>query len=186
MAEIRDYNGTGDWSGAAVIARYGRIAGCRRQRRTRELRIQEHTQGSVTWRLPVMDQVIEGIKDGDAACVELGVQFIETGGPQPFGKRLHANTARALRGASLAASQIVRLRERILGMLARAEVPREFSEYTKLLRRIGLGSEWQRVAPTIDRSNPHVMKHVAYLEKHAIEVEDGGVEQADAADEAPS
>jgi hypothetical protein len=114
-----------------------------------------------------MFKVIAGIEAGDRACTELGVEFIERAGKQPFGRVLHANAARALRRAALNAPQIDRLRARILGMLVRSVVPREFREYAKLLRRIGVGPDWQKVAIEVDRENPYVMRYVRYFETHA-------------------
>src|ERR1700730_14461192 len=137
MIEIRDYNGAGEWTAAAIQERYLRLAKSIRQKELRDLTPATVTEGSVRWVYPVMDKVIVGIEAGDAACVELGVEFIERAGKQPFGRILHSNTARALRRATLKPAQIDRLRTCILAMLVKGLVPREFREYTKLLRRIG-------------------------------------------------
>lgn len=167
MTDIRDYNGAGEWSVAAIRERYVRLAKAMRQTDVRNLIPREHTEGSTRWVYPVMDQVIEGIKAGDLACVELGVEFIEHGAKQPFGRTLHSNTARALSHAALSGSQIERLRGRILGMLVEGEVPREFKDYAKLLRHIGVGDRWPSIAEAVDRTNPYVMRYVRYLETHA-------------------
>jgi hypothetical protein len=167
MNETHDYNGSGDWSGSAIQERYLQHARSMRQRELRDLSPLEHFKSSVRWVYPVMYKVIAGIEAGDAACVELGVEFIERGGKQPFGRILHANTARALRRATLNASQIDRLRARILALLIKAEVAREFREYAKLLRRIGVGPGWRQVVAAVDRTNSYVMRYVQYLEKHA-------------------
>lgn len=161
--EVRDYNGVGDWSLVGIQKRYRDLARRLRQP-VLDLMPKETVQGDVRWIYPLMDEVVVGIKRGDAACVELGVQFIESGPAQPFGKSLHSNTARALRRAVLTPEQVDRLRARILRMLTRSEVPREYSDYAKLVRRVGLGDDWPRTREAVDASNPHVMVHVRYFE----------------------
>ena len=163
VTEVRDYNGIGDWSLAGIQTRYRTLARRLRQPAL-DLKPKETVQGDVRWIYPLMDEVIAGIKGGDQACIELGVQFIESGPPQAFGKSLHSNTARALRQAVLRPEQVARLRARILRMLTRSDVPREYSDYAKLLRRIGLGDDWRRTREAVDETNPHVMEHVRYFE----------------------
>ena len=164
MTEVRDYNGVGEWAAEAVLHRYRVLAKRFRQPTVLELKAREQVQGAIRWVYPVMDEVIRGIKEEDRACIELGVQFIVSGPPQPFGKLLHSNVARALRRAKLAPDQVERLRARILRMLSRSEVPREYSDYAKLLRRIGVGQDWARTRALVDETNPHVMQHVRYFE----------------------
>jgi hypothetical protein len=161
--EVRDYNGVGDWSLVGIQRRYRDLA-TRLRQPALDLRPRESVQKGVRWIYPLMDEVIVGIKGGDQACIELGVQFIESGPPQPFGKSLHSNTARALRRAVLTPGQVARLRARVLRMLTRSEVPREYSDYAKLMRRIGLGDDWPRTRDAVDETNPHVMEHVRYLD----------------------
>lgn len=163
MTEVRDYNGVGDWSLVGIQKRYRDLARRLRQP-VLDLKPKETVQRGVRWIYPLMDEVIVGIKRGDEACIELGVQFIESGPPQPFGKSLHSNTARAFRRAVLTPEQVDRVRAHIFRMLTRSEVPREYSDYAKLVRRIGLGDDWPRTRAAVDESNPHVMEHVRYFE----------------------
>jgi len=111
-----------------------------------------------------MEGVISGIERGDLACIELGVEFVESGHQQPFGRILHSNAARALRRATLSSAQVDRLRRRILAMLVAGQVPHEFKQYAKLLRRLGLGEAWEQAKTQIDRSNPYVMRYARYFE----------------------
>ena len=104
--ETRDYNGTGSWSVEAVRKRYLAYAKRLRQKTLLDLTALEVSKGNIRWRYPVLDRVIDGIKAGDPACVELGVEFIEFGGKQPFGRTLHARTARALRQTTLTTAQV--------------------------------------------------------------------------------
>jgi hypothetical protein len=85
-----------------------------------------------------MHKVIEGIEAGDAACIRLGIEFIEEDAMFPFGRILKSNTARALRRASLSEAQREQVRQRVLSMLRAGKVPHEFREYAKLVKKIGL------------------------------------------------
>jgi hypothetical protein len=163
--EIRDYNGPGDWSADAIRERYR--AYCRRlgQLEAFSLASRVHVEGEVRWVYPVMDAVIEGIKAGDRACVELGVEFVESEHKQPFGRMLHASVARALKQATLDEEQVARLRRRILSMLVAGQVPREYHAYAKLLRRIGLGASWPEQRCMVDEGNKYVMRYVRYFDR---------------------
>lgn len=133
---VHDYNGQGIWSCDEVTRRYLEYA--------RQLHIQprnlspiESEHSGSRWINPVMHRVIEGIEEGDPACIEIGIEFIEEDAGQPFGRILKSNTARALRRAALTDAQKERVRRRVLDMLAAGNVPHEYKEYAKLLRRIG-------------------------------------------------
>jgi hypothetical protein len=162
--ETRDYNGLGDWSLEVVRQRYRKHAEKLGLRIVTELVPLETSEGNVRWVYPVMDTVIKGIERGDAACVELGVEFLESSHRQPFGRILHSNAARALRRAALTHEQTARLRARILGMLVAGQVPHEFKQYAKLLRHIGLEPGWKAAREQADHANPYVMKYVRYLD----------------------
>ena len=92
---------------------------------SRELTCVQHVEGDVRWVYPIVDSVVAGITAGDPACVELGVEFIESDHKQPFGRILHARVARALRqqSALLNTDHIARLRARILAMLVAGQYP---------------------------------------------------------------
>jgi hypothetical protein len=172
--ETQDFNGAGEWSATRVIERY--------RARVRELRVAQprdlgprvHEAGTHRWISPVMEAVIEGIVAGDSACIEIGIDFLEPRLVLPFGRSLHATTARALRRAALSTWQEARLRTRIYAMLVEGWVPAEFREYAKLVRRIGRGAEWPSVRARVHETNPHVMRYVRYLETHAAETPTSG------------
>ena len=167
--ETRDYNGPDAWSLDGVRRRYRALAEELRVSDATELVPLVHDEGDVRWVYPVMDAVIKGIERGDAACVELGVEFVESGHQQPFGRILHSNTARALRRAALTPQQSDRLRTRILDMLVAGQVPHEFKQYAKLVRHIGLGKVWEKVKTQVNHANPYVMRYVDYFETCARE-----------------
>ena len=163
--EIVDFNGSDAWSAQAVQQRYLLYSKRYGHRPARELECREHTEGDVRWVYPIIESVVDGIKASDPACLDLGVEFIESGHKQPFGRILHARVARALRQAPLNEEHVTRLRARILSMLIEGQVPHEYHEYAKLLRRIGLGEAWASTRQRVDEGNPYVMRYVKYFDR---------------------
>jgi len=162
MREI-DYNGEGDWSAEEIARRYQVYCRALRIDTRTDLTPMAHTEGATQRVYPVMDKVIAGIEAGDAACRSIGVDFVEQDAKFPFGKTLKSNTARALRRSALTEEERERLRRRFVSMMLRGQVPHEFKEYAKLLRKIGLG-EWKGpLAAGVDRENPYVMRYYRYL-----------------------
>jgi len=164
---VIDYNGTGFWSVDEMLKRYEKYAQRFGITLMQDLRPREHSEGDKRWVYPVMDRVIEGIENGDAACAELGVEFIEEDASFAFGRILKSNTARALRRASLTDEQKERIRKRVVVMLCVGYLPREYRQYAKLARKIGLGSWLSRVQRQADMSNPWVLHYYNYFQEHA-------------------
>jgi hypothetical protein len=83
--ETFDYNGVGRWSLEAVRQRYAEYS--RRFHVAQPMDLVPRELGDSTTRrvYPVMQCVIEGTKSGDAACIELGVEFIECDGRRSAG-----------------------------------------------------------------------------------------------------
>jgi hypothetical protein len=162
-----DYNGPAQWSFAAIQERYRRYARELGVEAPLSLQPRRSAQGSREWLYPVMADVIAGAKAGDPACIELAVELVESDHSQPFGRILKANAARALRRASLSPAQAARLRRRILTMLDANGVCREYREYAKLLRALGLPANWRDLCANADRSNVFVHRYLEYFEQHA-------------------
>lgn len=110
-----------------------------------------------------MDKVIAGIERGDPACMLIGIEFLEEDRKFPFGANLKARTARALRRSKLSPALALRLKRRIVAMLGTGNVPREFREYARLLRRIGFEDFWPRIEQEASRGNRYVMRYYNYL-----------------------
>lgn len=110
-----------------------------------------------------MDAVIAGIEAGDEACIRIGIEFIEESASFPFGRILKSNTARALRRANLSAEHKERIRARVVDMLISGYLPREFVQYAKLAKRIGLGDHAARLRRELDPANPWVVRYCRYL-----------------------
>lgn len=160
---LRDYNGTGKWSASAILERYTELCAVLGVEHPIDLTPVETTQGNTRWVYPVMDEVIEGIERGDSACIALGVEFLEEDRKFPFGSNLKYRAARSLRRIQLPLSLATRLKRRIVSMLAAGNVPREYREYARLLRRIGFDDWWQRIEQQTPRGNRHAMRYYRYF-----------------------
>lgn len=163
--EIHDYNGTGQWSVESILSRYERYA--QRAGAHSELIPRVRTEGTVNWIYPIMDEVIAGIERGDKACIAIGIEFIEEDQHFPFGRILKSNAARALRHAELSQEQVERVRRRVVSLLLSGSFRREFREYVKLLRVVGMGSWWPTIEQEIDRQNPYMMRYYEYLRRYS-------------------
>ena len=160
---VRDYNGTGPWSSASILERYSDYAARLSVQDLKDLSPKEYIRGEQRWIYPAMEKVIEGIKLGDLACATIGVEFIEQDGKFVFGRILKAQTARALKAVELPSSLVIRLRKRIVTMLIEGNIPREYKEYVRLLRKIGFSDLWSRIEASVPRENKYVMRHYGYL-----------------------
>jgi hypothetical protein len=164
LMEVTDYNGKGRWSAEAIQARYSEQAARLGVREPLALHPKEFTRGSRRWVYPLMDAVILGIEAGDQACCVLGVEFLEEDAKFSFGANLKYRCARALRRAELSEALATRLRRRIVAMLLVGNVPREFREYARLLRRVGFENFWPRIEAGVSRQNKYVMRYFGYFE----------------------
>jgi hypothetical protein len=169
--QVHDFNGPGRWSREAIQARYRELTQRLRVPVPIDIQSLETTRGDNRWIYPVMNCVIAGIKRGDAACVELGVELFEEDCPMPFGRILKGNAARALRGAELTKLQKERVRRRAMEMLIAGHVPREFRQYARLVRKVGIGDWWVRTQPQVNLENPHVRRYYLYFQHHVVSVE---------------
>jgi hypothetical protein len=159
-------NGEGRWSLHGIKERYAAYARRLRVSSPLDLKPTEHEEHSRHWIYSVMFQVVEGIEKGDEACIAIGVEFIEEDERFSFGRIIKSNTARALRRADLTSEQIERIRKRIVHMLITERVPREYHEYAKLLRKVGLGDWWPVIEEQVNRNNPYVMRHYEYFQQY--------------------
>lgn len=161
--EIRDYNGEGRWSKDNIIGRYLRYCSELKVADPLDLTPPQYTEGEVTWVYPVMESVIQGIEKGDNACKRIGIEFIEEDSKFAFGKILKSNTARALRRSPLTTEERARIARRLVEMLIAGNVPHEYKQYAKLLKKIGVEDYWPEIEERINRSNGYVMKYYEYL-----------------------
>ena len=164
---VTDYNGTGFWSVERVLSRYAGYVKKYRIKAPRDLTPLVHTESEKRWVYPVMDRVIEGIEAGDLACAEIGIEFIEEDQSFTFGQILKSNTARALRRTQLTEAQKERIRKRVVAMLIASYLPREYRQYAKLARKIGLGEWLDEIKSKMPSDNPWVNRYYEYFDEHA-------------------
>jgi len=163
---VQDYNGTGRWSAQAVVERYRDYCGKFCIPALTKLVPHTLTEGDGTWTFPIMHEVIAGVAHDDRACIAIALEFIEEEDQTfsfSFGRTLKSGVARALRRAHLSETEAERVRKRMVHMLLAESVPREFREYAKLLRHVGVGSWWPILDERIPRENPYVMRYYNYL-----------------------
>lgn len=165
--EVRDYNGDDEWSKDEIIRRYSLYCRELKVHKPIDLSPVVYVKDAVTWIYPVMDKVIEGIEQGDAACRRIGIEFIEQDRKFMFGKILKSNTARALRRSELTSEEQERVSRRLVKMLLEGNVPHEYKQYAKLLKKIGVQDYWSEIENRIDRSNQYAMKYYEYLKNFA-------------------
>jgi hypothetical protein len=159
---IIDHNADGFWSVDAVVERYRRYC-AQLDRRPDDVAPRASRQGDRVLIFSVMESVIAGIKRGDPACVTIGIEFLEEDRSFFLGMELKSRTARAIRqSATLDEVQQARLRRRFADMLVRGYLPREYKEYAKLFRKIGLGLHREAIEQA-DQSNSFILHWRAYL-----------------------
>ena len=168
VMKVIDYNGKGFWSVDEVLKRYTEYARVFGITQPRELTPLAHWTGDSKWIYPVMDRVIEGIEAGDLGCAELGIEFIQTNDSFPFGRIIKSNVARALRRTTLTEAQKERIRRRVIEMLEAGYLPREFRQYAKLARKLGLREFLPRIKQLTEfSSDAWVQRYCAYFEEYA-------------------
>lgn len=166
--KVIDYNGEGIWSVDAVLKRYTEYVRVFGITEPRELTPVAYSTGDTKWIYSVMDRVIEGIEAGDLACAELGVEFIQTNDSFVFGKIIKSNIARALRRTTLTETQEERIRRRVVEMLETGYLPREFRQYAKLARKLGLSEFQPRIRQLAELSSDVWVQHYcAYFAQYA-------------------
>ena len=119
---------------------------------------------SPAWTPSTFLRLIERARNGDRAAISTLIALIEDDESRPWGMLLKSEAARTLRqSAQLDAGQIHRLRARFTDMLLRGYLPREYKQYAKLFRKIGLGDFRHTIATRADQSNSFVRRWCWYL-----------------------
>jgi hypothetical protein len=170
-ARAVDADGTGKWSRADIESRYRTY--CHQfgsNPRDIDFELAGTHYHNRPWIMPVIMQVVEGIAQDDPACVEIGIELIEEDAKFAFGKIMKANVANALRRGKLSEAQKQRIGDRVAGLLAKGIVPHEMRQYTRLMKRIGLGSQagalveqHRRLMEVGQAANPHLLRFLRYL-----------------------
>lgn len=166
---IIDYNGKDKWSMEQINFRYNNY--CKQLKINTPFNITprtyKNTGAKKIWIYPVIEKIIEGIEQGDRVCKIIGTELVEENNTMLFGRVLKSNTARALRRTDLDFNLQERLRRRIIFMLIDGNVPREYREYAKLLRKIGIDREdWRVIERHFPQDNPYTMRYYQYFKEY--------------------
>ena len=154
------------WTGKEIKRRYTEYAWQFGVTKRHPLIVDLYRKTPEDWGYRVMNQVIQGIDAHDPACAQIGIELIEEDRGFLFGAIYKSNTAKALRRCrALTDEQISRIRVRIVAMLQSGEVPREYREYAKLLRAIGIGPHWREIEYATPR-NRFATRAKAYFLNH--------------------
>ncbi len=161
------------WTSSEIKRRYTGYARQLGVARRSTLVVDRYGERQERWGQSVMNQVIQGIEAHDPACAQIGVELIEEDRGFSCGAIYKSNTAKALRRCqSLTDEQVSRIRTRIVGMLQSGEVPREYREYAKLLRAVGIGPHWNEIEDATPR-NRFATRAKAYFLNHCRPAEQG-------------
>ena len=94
--------------------------------------------GGMTWVYNIMESVVDGVRLGDQACIEISVEYIEDQVMGSCTGYIRERMARTLRHAQLSSSQRDRLARVFLFQLASGCLYKEFKEYIRLFKVIGV------------------------------------------------
>lgn len=136
---VYDYNPPGKWSVALVQQRYAQLCDKFGTIEGFELQCRTYTnyQGA-SWIYNIMQSVVDGLQLGCKACIELSVQYIEDSPMSPHSGYIRERMARALRHVDLSDSQKLRLSEIFMLQLKSHGLKKEFREYIRLFKIIGI------------------------------------------------
>lgn len=134
-----NYNHQGKWSVEAVKQRYSDLRILLGGVEGFELIPRNYTnRGGITWIYNIMDAVVDGVQLGDNACVQLSIDYITDNIMGSTTGYIRERMARALRHAELKEHQKKQLAEVFLNQLARRDLHKEFKEYSRLFKTIGI------------------------------------------------
>lgn len=163
-SRVIDYNGKGNWSVESVKSTYQRLKSSLGGVNGFVLETRTYTNsGGVTWVYNIMDSVTEGVKLGDAACIELAIAYICDNEMAMYTGYIRARMARALKWVVLADGQKQRLAATFLSQLEAGMIHQEFSDYCKLFRVIGIAPYRNRLRQLRRSDKAFIRRAVAKL-----------------------
>jgi hypothetical protein len=134
-----NYNQQGKWSVEAVQRRYSDLRVLLGDVEGFDLDPRRYTNNrGITWIYNIMDAVVDGVQLGDNACVQLAIDYIEDDVMASTTGYIRERMARALRHVELKEHQKERLTEVFLNQLAQTNLHKEFREYCRLFKTIGI------------------------------------------------
>jgi hypothetical protein len=155
-------NPIGKWSFEGMHERYAR---CCKRFKVHYVRPEVRALDSERpwWITELMDCFIARMKTGDLAAGQLGIDLMQEDGGFFCGSIVKSNIPRALAKCALSEDQKNVIRARVVEMLLRKFMPKEFRQYAWLVRRFGLGAYRAEVETKADRSDPWVDWYVEFM-----------------------
>ena len=114
------------------------------------------------WTAGIIDCLLERAKLGDLAAAQICIEMMEEDRGLAYGSIVKSNIPRALAKCELTIAHQERICKRVVEMLLRPFLPKEFRQYAWLARRIGLG-KFEKKLHKADREDPWVNWYVLYL-----------------------
>ncbi|MFZ0789149.1 MAG: hypothetical protein WAM94_05950 [Chromatiaceae bacterium] len=159
-----NYNHHGKWSVEAVKQRYaslrimlGGAEGFAPEPRTYT------NKGGITWIYNIMDAVVDGVRLSDKACVELAIDYIDDNLMDSTTGYIRERMARALRHAQLTEHQKKQLASTFLKQLEQPSLHKEFKEYSRLFKTIGIEPYRARIEKCAKSEKHYIRRAVQRL-----------------------
>jgi hypothetical protein len=144
------------WYADDILAEHARLGG------TYDLDGPEATEPGAPGWLPerhawlqyreMLRRIADGVRAGDAACVELAVRYIELRYIGSYSGHLRSLLSRSLKHASLTDEQKTRLHAHFSDLVIREERTHEFREYLRLWRTILTKTQLERFLRELEDS----------------------------------
>ena len=159
-----NYNHHGKWSVDAVKQRYANLRIVLGGAEGFELEPRIYTnKGGMTWVYNIMDAVVDGVRLGDHACVELAIDYIEDNLMDSTTGYIRERMARALRRAELTEHQKKQLATTFLKQLEQATLHKEFKKYCRLFKTIGVAPYRARIEKCARSEKQYIRRAVQRL-----------------------
>jgi hypothetical protein len=134
-----NYNHHEKWSVEAVKQRYSELRILLGGVEGFEPNPRQYTnKGGITWIYNIMDAIADGVQLGDNACIQLSIDYIQDNIMGSSTGYIRERIARALRHAELKEHQKKQLAEAFLHQLDHQNLHKEFKEYSRLFKTIGI------------------------------------------------
>ena len=159
-----NYNHHGKWSVDAVKQRYANLRILLGGAEGFELEPRRYTnKGGITWIYNIMDAVVCGVRLGDKACVQLSIDYIDGNLMDSTTGYIRERMARALRRAQLTEHQKKQLATIFLKQLEQQSLRKEFKEYCRLFKTIGVEPYRARIEKCANSEKQYIQRAVQRL-----------------------
>ena len=159
-----NYNHHGKWSVDAVKNRYANLRIVSGGAEGFELEPRTYTnKGGMTWIYNIMEAVVDGVQLGDKACVQLSIDYIDDNLMDSTTGYIRERMARALRRAELTEHQKRQLATTFLKQLEQESLHKEFKEYCRLFKTIGVEPYRARIEKCARSEKQYIRRAVQRL-----------------------